>query len=44
MPLQRWRADWRLVDDWGWSALHEACAAGHTDTIQLLVRECGDLW
>ena len=41
--VKKYKADWKVTDDWGWTALHEAAVRGHTDIIRFLMKECRDL-
>ena len=41
--IKRGKAIWDKTDDWGWTILHEACAAGSKDTLSFLYKECREL-
>ena len=38
--VKKFKADWKVSDDWGWTALHEAAVSGNKEMIRFLMREC----
>ena len=41
--IKRAKAIWDKTDDWGWTILQEACAAGSKETLTFLYKECREL-
>ena len=41
--IKKFKADWKVSDDWGWTALHEAAVSGNKEIIRFLMKECRDL-
>ena len=41
--VKKFKADWKVRDDWGWTALHEAAVCGNKEIIRFLMKECRDL-
>ena len=41
--VKKFKADWKVSDDWGWTALHEAAVCGNKEMIRFLMKECRDL-
>ena len=41
--VKKFKADWKVSDDWGWTALHEAAVSGNKEMISFLMKECRDL-
>ena len=41
--IKRDRATWDKTDDWGWTILHKACAAGNKETLTFLYKKCRKL-
>ena len=43
--IKKFKADWRLTDDWGWNILHEAAASPDKNILMIryIMKECKDL-
>ena len=36
--LRKYKADWKMTDDWGWNILHEAAVNGDKDLISCIMK------
>ena len=41
--VKKFKADWKVTDDWGWTPLHEAAVSGNKEMMIFLMKECRDL-